>query len=135
MNELIINNEIIKFENPTQVVNMGGPWVGDLWIGNTVVMDEVIMNNLVYSSQLHKLFFIKYNIKSRWQKDNYFTIHYLNTLNKTVFVYKEGFKKVYIDKVIDKSTLVIYNSFNNCDLRLKAILPIEADDFVEIKKS
>ena len=30
--KLIMTKEMVRFENPTQIINMGGPWIGDLFI-------------------------------------------------------------------------------------------------------
>jgi hypothetical protein len=37
MQGLLINGKSINLNNPNQIINMGGPWVGELLIGNCVV--------------------------------------------------------------------------------------------------
>jgi len=74
MNTIKISEEIVWFKNIDQIINMAGPWVGDLIIGNTSIIDNVLIDNIVYCPECHKLLFVRYNKISKWQNDNYFTI-------------------------------------------------------------
>lgn len=46
MGKIIIKGQKIHFENPNQIINMGGPWIGDLFLGNKIIQSSVIIDNL-----------------------------------------------------------------------------------------
>lgn len=37
----------ITFQNPNQIINMGGPWVGDLYVDNKFITKNVVIDNTV----------------------------------------------------------------------------------------
>lgn len=115
MQELIINGKSISFNNPNQIINMGGPWVGELLIGNHKVIDNVIIDNLHYNNEHGRLYFIKYNKISRWQKDNYFSIYYVDILTDKLYIYDLKFDVIFIKGIDSNYELTYYEAFHDQD--------------------
>ncbi len=121
MSELVINGRTISFNNPNQIINMGGPWVGKLLLDDKEITDNVVLDNLFYNEAHYNLFFIKYNEISKWQNDNYFSICYFDLKSNVLFTYDLKFKQVFIEKVKDNE-LIYYEAFHNKDESKKRIL-------------
>ena len=123
MEEAIINGKIISFNNPNQVINMGGPWIGKLLLDNNEITDNVILDNIFYNKDQNNLYFIKYHKISKWQKENYFSINILDLRTNNLFMYDLKFRQVYIEK-IDNHELIYYDAFHNKDESKKRILNV-----------
>lgn len=87
MNDLDFSREKIQFRNPDQILNMGGPWIGELFLGDCKVMDDVIIDNLQYNEEQNRLYFVRYHKVSRWSKENYFSINYINLSTSSTYMY------------------------------------------------
>jgi hypothetical protein len=124
MEELVINGKIVSFNNPNQVINMGGPWVGKLLLDNNEITDNVVLENIFYNKAQNNLYFIKYHEISKWQKENYFSINILDLQTNNLFMYDLKFRQVYIEK-IDKDDLIYYEAFHNKDESKKSILNVK----------
>ena len=85
------NNEI-KFIEPDQIINMGGPWIGILTINNIKVTDNVIIENHLEDEIFY--YFIKYFKISKKQKNNFFSIIRINKLNMNVDTSINKFEKI-----------------------------------------
>lgn len=107
--------DYIDFENPNQIINMGGPWIGTLIINNKNISDNIIIDNYLEKEGVY--YFIKYFEVSKKQKDNYFGIFRVNTANSELGLSNERFEKIYI-KNIEDNILYYCNGFH-------ANLPIE----------
>jgi len=78
MNDIIIDGKSLRFDTPGQVINMGGLWIGELQIDDRIRIDSVIADNIYFSSNAKKLYFVKYDQVSKWQKDNFFYVYRLD---------------------------------------------------------
>ena len=133
MSNIVINNKVVSFNNPNQIINMGGPWVGDLIIGNNLLMTNVVIDNLVYQPEYNKLLFVNYNNISKWLNDNYFTINYLDIDRNEIFMFCKHYKIVYIEGFVDIDKFVIYNAFHNKDATKRMDINFEKKDFILLK--
>jgi hypothetical protein len=106
----------IKFQNPQQIINMGGPWIGDLFVGDLLIDINVIIDNVIYKQDLDSYFFVKYHNISKWQKDNYFTINLWDRANAVKKESGDKFDMLYIKEGLNKDEILIYNSFHNRDI-------------------
>jgi len=113
MIELIIKSKVVKFNNPTQIINMGGPWVGVLFIGDFKIMDNVIIDNLFYSKEDDKLYFVRYHKISKWGKENYFTICYFDLSTNKLYMFDMKFEMVFIKEININSDLIYYEAFHD----------------------
>jgi len=43
------NEADILFSKPTQILNMGGPWIGNLHINDSYIIDNVIIDNNIFN--------------------------------------------------------------------------------------
>ena len=104
----------VEYLNHRQILNMGGPWVGDLLINNSYISDNVIIDNLLYDQISQDVFFVKFNDnKAYWLKDVYFTICKIDLQTNTFVEYAEKFSKVYLHRKISDCELEIYKAFHN----------------------
>lgn len=107
----IINKEKIRFENPNQIINMGGPWIGELFYGEFKIATKVIIDNLVMNEESGKLFFVEYHDISKWQKNNSFTINSLDGFGN-LCKYDTQFKTIYIDNIDIQNNLHYFEAFH-----------------------
>lgn len=105
-----MNVERVKVLNPYQIINMGGPWIGDLFVDDIYISSDIIVNNYIDSNQV--FYFVKYNKVSERQVDNFFTILRLDVTTTKIDISMEIFDKIYIENVIE-DTLYYYNGFHN----------------------
>ena len=62
-----VQEKDIRFENPNQIINMGGPWVGNLFLNGVFITSNVNIDNVVYKLSGSQVFFVKYYEISKWQ--------------------------------------------------------------------
>ncbi|MDQ0065135.1 hypothetical protein [Chryseobacterium lathyri] len=103
-----MNNDII-FKNPDQIINMGGPWVGELAINDTKISKNIIVDNYLEDNEFY--YFIKYFKISKKQKENYFLVLRINKNNMDYQISKEKFEKIYLTK-IENDTLYYCEGFH-----------------------
>lgn len=115
MKELMIENKVIKFESPTQIINMGGPWVGIFFIGELKIMDDVIIDNIFYSKEDNRIYFVKYHKVSRWEKENYFTINYFDLSTNNLYMFDMKFEMLFLKEISNSSELIYYIAFHDRD--------------------
>ena len=108
-----IEGKTVKFENRTQIMNMGGPWIGELHIENEIKIDNVILDNLYFNSNLHKLYFVRYHPVSKWQKDNFFNVYCLDWKNDSLCRYDMKFEMIYIESVSDDGELIYFKALHD----------------------
>jgi len=103
----------IDFKNPNQILNMGGPWVGEMFYNGKQVTDNVIIDNILFEEGLNRLFFVKFNEQSKWKNDNYFTINYFDLSTYNVFKYESKFESIFISSISDNGELLYYEAFHD----------------------
>jgi hypothetical protein len=120
MGKIEINNESVNFRSPDQILNMGGPWIGELFVGNSKIIDNVIIDNLIYKENQHRLYFVRYHKISSWSQENYFSVDYFDVLTKSIHTYKMKFEMIFIKEITDTYDLIYYNAFHDKDeMKLK----------------
>jgi len=94
---------IFDFKNPNQIINMGGPWIGDLFLKKHIICKGVLIDSQNFYPKEEKLFFVKYHEVSKWRVHNFFTINYWNkktinylnrTLNTMCYLFKKEIMKM-----------------------------------------
>lgn len=113
MEDIIIQDRKIHFENPSQIINMGGPWIGDLYLEKKFILSHVIIDNLIYKKLSNKLFFVRYHNPSKWQSENYFTINFLDLSDYSLFEYQKKFDKVFLGDFVSEDDIEIFLAFHN----------------------
>jgi hypothetical protein len=103
----------IKFQNVTQIINMGGPWIGDLYIDDELIDNNVIIDNVVYRQDLKSLFFVKYHRISKWQINNYFTINSWDSVQNLKKESEDKFDMLYISEGRNNEELLVYKAFHD----------------------
>lgn len=118
--ELAIGNEV-------EILRMGGPWTGDIYIGADLVSKDCLSDNFVYEKEMNLLFFVKFNkvSKDKW----YFSINFYNIETRELYEFDKIFDMVYLGEFIDKSTLEIFNSFNNTLDNKRLIFNLDEEEF------
>ena len=112
MKEILIDNRDVAFENPVQIINMGGPWIGDLVIDNRKVIGNILIDNFYFDASNHRFYFILYNhtVNKR------FSICYLSTKDMSIHVYLDYFEIIFIKEIINNDELIFYNAFHDKDV-------------------
>lgn len=104
-----MKNENIQFKNPDQIINMGGPWIGELIIENKSISDNILIDNYLDKELFY--YFIKYFKISKKQKDNFFSVLRIDKNNMKSSISIEKFEKINI-KDIDGDSLYYYDGFH-----------------------
>lgn len=105
-----MRKENIQFENQEQIINMGGPWVGELIINNKKISDNILIDNYIEKELFY--YFIKYFKISRRQKENFFSVLRLDKKDMNVAISIEKFEKIFI-KDIEGNLLYYYAGFHS----------------------
>jgi hypothetical protein len=101
----------ITFTNPNQILNMGGPHIADLLLDDKLVASKCIDNHYLYSPKLNSLYFVQYQLVSRYYW--YFSISFIYLDENTMFKYDREFKCVFIKKFASDYELEIYHAFHD----------------------
>jgi hypothetical protein len=120
----------LTITNQDQILNMGGPGIGDVAIDNDLISKDCILDNFVYNEDLHLLFFVKYNRVSKYQW--YFSINFYNVEAKTLYEFDKVFDMVYLGKFISKNELEIFHAFHGEFANTKSIFNLDEEEFEQI---
>jgi hypothetical protein len=101
----------INFLNPEQIINMGGPYVGILEINKEYICKNVIMDHYIIKDNL--IYFVVYNNKSEWAKDNYFSIFYYDYIQKGLFEIKNKFQAIFLKEFLNEGSIKVYKAFHD----------------------
>lgn len=101
----------VHFENAHQIINMGGPWIGNLFLNGEFITTDVVIDNTINNRS--KLFYVKYNEVSRWQKDSYFAINYYDLHENAEHQFQKKFSMLYLGNFVDDETIEIFEAFHN----------------------
>lgn len=133
MNFIYMKKNKISIINSDQVINMGGPWVGDLSIGEKIITNNVVDRNLIFDDVNNRVFFVKYHLISKWQKDNFFTINIFNIKDQSVYESIKHFSMVYLKQIVTGNILEIYIAFHDQNIANKRLFYIDQEVFEMIK--
>lgn len=114
----------IEFVNTEQILNMGGPWIGDLVINGIEIDNNIIIDNIISKLTLKTIFYIKYHDPSRWKIANYFTINSWNYEEEIMQESEEKYGMLYIENSINESEIIVFNSFHGEVKELGSIVDI-----------
>lgn len=134
MDIIEIRGRKISFENPNQVINMGGPWVGSLFLDDRKILENVVLDNFFYNETSCRLYFVLYHEISNWQIDNYFSIIFLDLNSNDLFEYELKFSQVYI-KNIENHELIYFDAFHDKNDSKKNILNLNGLEFRKVSIS
>jgi hypothetical protein len=112
MNEVVINGKKLSWNNPEEILGMGGPWIGELILDQTKISNNSVVGNFLFDGKTDRIYFVKYNRISKWAKDNFFSIHYYNLNSGKLAMLDKAYQKVYLES-IEETGLVIFNAFHN----------------------
>lgn len=116
MDRIILNHKIITFDNPNQIINMGGPWVGNLNFNNCIFVENVVLDNFINDESNERFYFVKYNKISKWESDNFFQIQIIDYKHDKLTVVEKRFKKIFIDKIINSDLFYFEAFYNNNEI-------------------
>lgn len=109
----MISHDEIEFENMNQILNMGGPWVGDLIVeGNKIasnVFDEYLLKEDETGAVL--LYFVTYSDDSKWMNENGFFVNKYNLETHELKQFKKRFEKIFLES-IDSNVLTYHDAFH-----------------------
>ena len=130
MSKLPITGIDIKVTDTDQVLNMGGPWIGDLLVNEKFVSDNCIVDNFVFDEKRQLLFFIKFHVITKFYF--YFTINFYNIGYNTVFEFEREFSMVYLKQLINENGLEIFNAFHGQNLQRRDLFCLDSENFYSI---
>lgn len=108
-------SKLINFKNPRQIINMGGPWIGELFYEQKFITDNIIIDNFIYNVELEEAYFIKYNRISHWNTNNYFSLLNVDFKKFCIKEYSTKFEMIFIVK-IDNNILTYNKCFHNVNV-------------------
>jgi len=98
------------FKNADQVINMGGPWIGDFYYDDSFISKNVIVDNLLFSD--NKVYFVKYHSLSKKRSDIFFTICCWDIDIKSLSESTQTFNVLYLREIINDKEMIICNTFH-----------------------
>ena len=127
MEKMHISGVEIEVSSTDQVLNMGGPWIGDLYIDGCFVSNNCVVNNFVFDEKRKLIFFVKYHLANKYYW--YFTINFYNIKDKVAFEFEREFDMVYIKQFIGSNLLEIYRAFHGQFPEKRQVFDLDAEDF------
>ena len=55
---MLLSDITLTITNPHQILNMGGPWVGDISIQNKLISKDCLIDNVLFKEDMNQLFFV-----------------------------------------------------------------------------
>lgn len=104
--------EGFEYKNPEQILNMGGPWIGNLFYKGFEISKNVLLDNRVLSLDTDRAFFVKYH-PAKQVKDVFFTLCFYVFNTSRIYQYKTTFDKLYIGKMPSDNTLTLFHAFHS----------------------
>jgi hypothetical protein len=114
MKEIIVGETKLFWNNPEEILGMGGPWIGDLMVGERITATCTVVNNFLFDKKHGKIYFIRYNRVSEWANDNFFSIQYYALNSCKVYNMNKAYDSIYLDS-IDGNFLIAFKAFHNKD--------------------
>jgi hypothetical protein len=111
--EYNFGNCLITFDNPQEILGMGGPWIGDLYLNRVKVTSNIILNNIVYNPTNNMILVVKYNSVSKWANKNFFSILGISLNNGNIIYYKQQFDAVFIKRIFNTDEIEISHAFHD----------------------
>jgi hypothetical protein len=105
-----MNKKKYEFKNPDQIINMGGPWIGDFYYEDVFISKDIIIDNLLFSD--NKVYFVKYHSPSKKRSDIFFTICCWNIDMKSISESTQMFDMLYLKEMISDNEMIICNAFH-----------------------
>jgi hypothetical protein len=120
--ELNIKQNRYHFKNGLQIINMGGPWIGELFENDLKISNNAFIDTLCPDIAANRVFFVKYHQVSnkknfllffeRNVEDYFFTLNYYDFSTRRVFEYPQHFRMLFLGRIIDGNLLEIYEAFH-----------------------
>jgi len=107
----LLHNEI-EFVKERQVINMGGPWIGNLIFKGKLLSKECIVDNYVFDDIDHKIFFVKYHSITGNMNGVFFSINFHMVKDERLFEYEKRFETLFIKNVVNDK-LEIFEAFHD----------------------
>ena len=95
-----------------QIINMGGPYIGNLLLNNKLIARDCLEDNFIYVEQTQKIYFVKHHDTSGMMSGVFFTISFYSIKEDKLFEYNKHFKMLYLKRIIDDN-LEIYPAFHD----------------------
>jgi len=130
MHVVKISSLELELDNAGQILNMGGPWIGDISLKGQLIAQKCIIDNFKFDESRGLLFFIKYHLVNR--RKWYFAIQFYNVNSKTVYEFDRVFNMVYLGDFLDKTKLEIYHAFHDQNPLLKSVFDLDQEHFSKL---
>ncbi|MDB5114994.1 MAG: hypothetical protein JWQ79_486 [Mucilaginibacter sp.] len=130
-NTISVSGISLIITNQDQILNMGGPWIGDISTGTELISKDCLIDNLVAKEDLKLLFFVKFNKTSKYTW--YFSINFYNIDTKVVCQFDKIFDMLYLGRFVSNTELEIYNAFHGEFENTKEIFNLDNENFTIIE--
>jgi len=134
MNSQMIAGKSIHFDSPTQIINMGGPWVAKLVIDQKVIANNVLIDNLYPNPTEEKLYFVRYHEVSKWESNNFFYVYFIEVASGEMYMYDLKFVQIFIDGISNGNILAYFDAFHNKNPVLKRTIDLSSVECTQIKR-
>ncbi|ASB49256.1 hypothetical protein [Alkalitalea saponilacus] len=129
METLIIKDTIFEFVNARQILNMGGPWVGDMNVDGKKSIGSVIIDNVVYYGMHDSIYFIKYY----GDINCCFAVCLYDLSRKEIYKFDKAFDMIFIKEISDNK-LVYFDAFHEENDKYRRELSLNDLERVLIKQ-
>jgi hypothetical protein len=59
----------LNFKNAQQIINMGGPWIGDLYINDKYIIDKILIDFVWQNDTSDLIAIVQYSSTGKWLND------------------------------------------------------------------
>ena len=67
----------VAFDQPGEIIQLGGPWAGTLMWGGEPVTDNVLIDSLVADERSGRFYFVRCDMPTRWRRDVTFQVGFV----------------------------------------------------------
>lgn len=118
----------IEFAKAKQILNMGGPWIGDLMIDGKLISKDCLIDNYIIDSPNSKLYFVKYRSTTGMMNGVFFTINFFLFKEDKLFEYEKQFKILFIKQIMD-GKMEIFEAFHDKLDKFKEYFDLVSEKF------
>lgn len=98
----------VEFRNEEQIINIGGPYVGDLYIDGHFVASDVVGDTFAFGENDSEIYFSKcHRVDARWRSDIYFQVFRISVPTLEPTLYAKKFSSLIIETFESPSKVII----------------------------
>ena len=117
-------NYKIEFNNFSQILGQGGPYIADLYIDKKFISDSVLADNYVVKNNI--IVFSFFQLVSYFAINNFFSIIIFDLESSEFYNLDLKLNAIYLSSIDDEFNLTYFEAFNDKDIYLQRQISIKS---------